>query len=138
MSLKIDDVMTHHVITVQPHHTLEHVKGVMEKNRVSAVPIVNSDGEPVGIVTSTDFISKHKEGTPVSAVMNDHVWQVPQYNEVAVAAKIMKKRHIHHLVVTHEKQVVGIVSSFDLLGIIGDARWVRKDRGTKPKGSRHG
>ena len=51
MTVKIADVMSKRVITAQPHHSVEHVRSIMNKNRILAVPIVGPDGEAVGIVT---------------------------------------------------------------------------------------
>ena len=34
------------------------------------------------------------------------------------AARIMRKHKIHHIVVTDQTKVVGIVSSLDLLGLV--------------------
>ncbi len=50
--------------------------------------------------------------------MTEGVYKLPAYNNVDVAAKVMRKNRIHHVVVTHEQEVVGIVSSFDLLKLV--------------------
>ena len=127
MSVKIADLMAGKVITAQPHHSVDHVRGLMEHNNISAVPIVDVDEHPVGIVTSTDLVAERKGGTPVSGFMADKVAVVPQYNDASVAARMMRKRKIHHVLVTHEKQVVGIISSFDLLKLVEDHKFVLKN-----------
>lgn len=127
MSVKISDLMAKRVITAQPHHTVEHVRGLMERNRIGAVPVVGPDGEAVGIVTATDLVAELKNGTPVSRIMTERVYRVPAYNEVHVAARVMRNHKIHHVVVTHEQEVVGIISSFDLLKLVEDRRFVSKD-----------
>ena len=38
--------------------------------------------------------------------------------EASEAARKMRKHRIHHIVVTDQTKVVGIVSSFDLLGLV--------------------
>jgi CBS domain-containing protein len=126
MNVKISDLMIKRVITAQPHHTVEHVRGMMERNRISAVPVVGPDGETVGIVTSTDLVANPRDGTPIGQVMTERVHSVPAYNDVHVAARVMRNHKIHHVVVTHEKQVVGIISSFDLLKLVEDHRFVMK------------
>ena len=127
MSVKISDLMAKRVITAQPHHTVEHVRGLMERNRIGAVPVVGPGGEAVGIVTATDLVAELKNGTPVSRIMTERVYRVPAYNDVHVAARVMRKHKIHHVVVTHEQAVVGIISSFDLLKLVEDRRFVSKD-----------
>ena len=66
MSVKVEELMTASVITAQPHHSVEHVRGMLEKNSISAVPVVDSDGHPIGIVSSTDLVQELKPGSPIS------------------------------------------------------------------------
>lgn len=127
MSVKIHDLMAKRVITAQPHHTIEHVRGLMQRNRIHAVPIVDTDGKPVGFVSSADLTTESRKGQPISSVMTDDVFTIPQYNDVHVAARMMRNRRVHHVVVTHEQKVVGIISSFDLLKLVDDKRFVMKN-----------
>ena len=106
MNVKIADLMAKQVITSQPHHTIDHVRKIMQRNRISAVPIVNGDDEPLGIITSSDLGRGLKGSTPVSSILQPHIHQVPAYNDISVAAKVMRKNKIHHLLVTHEGAIV--------------------------------
>lgn len=133
MNVKIADLMADKVVVTQPHKSIGHVKDIMEKNHISAVPVVNSDNEPVGIVTSSDLHKGHKDTTPVSQILPDKVLTVPAYNEASVAARIMRKYGFHHVVVTHEKEIVGIISSFDLLKLIDGKRFTAKNAPTTGK-----
>jgi CBS domain-containing protein len=133
MNLKIVDVMAKRVIFAEPHHTVEHVRGLLQRNRIHALPVVGSDGELHGIVTSADLANKLKNDTPVSRIMTRDVRAVPAYNDASVAARIMRKHKIHHVVVTHEKQVVGMISSFDLLKLIEGHRFAVKSAPSTPK-----
>lgn len=126
MNVKINDLMTRRVITAERHHTVDHIRGMMTRNRMHAIPIVDAEGNAVGIVTSADLVAAKKGASPVSAIMHEGIHAVPAYNDVHVAARIMRKHRIHHVVVTHEKKVVGLVSSFDLLKLIEDHRFVAK------------
>ena len=65
--------------------------------------------------------------------MSEGVRAVPAYNDVSVAARIMRKRKIHHVVVTHEKRVVGMISSFDLLQLVEGHRFSVKGAPTTSK-----
>jgi CBS domain-containing protein len=126
MNVKIDDLMVERVVTAQPHHTVGHVRRLMERNRVHAIPVVDPEGKPVGIASSADLARELREGTPISKVMTEPVYVVPQYNDVQIAARMMRKHRIHHLVVTHEKKMVGILSSLDLLKLVEDRRFAPK------------
>ncbi len=126
MILRVKDLMVSPVITSVPHKSAGHVKDIMYKNRIKAVPIVNADNEPVGIITSSDLLKTDSEGTPVKNIMTDKVFTIPQYSPVQDAARMMRKRHIHHIIVTHEQQVIGIISSFDLLKLVENKRYIEK------------
>lgn len=123
MNIRIADIMTKRVVVAQPHHTIGHVRRLMERNRISALPVVGPDNEALGIVTSSDLLRRHKDESPCSRIMSDGVRAVPAYNEVSVAARIMRKHRIHHVVVTKEKKVVGMISSFDLLKLVDGNRF---------------
>lgn len=133
MSLKINDIMAKNVITAQPHHTIDHVRSLMHRNRILAVPVLNPDEEPVGIVTSSDLLQDLNGATPISQLMTEKVYKVPAYNDVNIAARMMRRHRIHHVVVTHEKKLVGIVSSFDLLQLVEDHRFEARDKPTPRK-----
>jgi CBS domain-containing protein len=110
----------------------------MKKNKVSAVPIVSTDGEPLGIVSATDLLPELNESTPVGKLMTQKVYTIPKYEEVSIAARMMRNHRIHRVVVTHEKKVVGIISAFDLLKLVEDHRYVQKNAPTisKRKGAK--
>lgn len=127
MNAKIADVMTESVVTTEPHVTVDHVRHMLQRNKVSAVPVVDTDGRPVGIVSATDLVVGLKPDSPISTIMTEKVYTVPQYDDVSVAARIMRNHKIHRVVVTHEQQVVGIVSAFDLLQLVESHRWVPKN-----------
>lgn len=133
MNVKIADVMAKRVICAQPHHSVEHLRGMLQRNHIHAVPVVGPDHEPLGIVTTADLAHDLKNGTPVRHVMTEGVRTVPAYNDVSVAARIMRRHKIHHIVVTHEKKVVGMISSFDLLKLVEGHRFAVKDPPTAPK-----
>ena len=133
MNIKIADIMAKRVITVQQHHSITHARQIMERNRISALPVVGDDNGALGIITSTDLAKQHKDETPCSRIMNDRVFAVPAYNDVSVAARIMRKHKIHHVVVTKEKRVMGLISSFDLLKLVDGKRFELKQAPTVSK-----
>lgn len=132
MNIKIADLMAKRVISAQPHHSIDHIRGIMERNRIHAVPIVGPESEAIGIVTTADAARKLKGESPVRRIMSDRVYCVPAYNDASTAARIMRKHKIHHVVVTHEKKVVGIISSFDLLKLVEGHRFTMK-QGPAPR-----
>ena len=133
MNAKVADLMTESVVTTEPHATVSHVRTMLERNKVGAIPVVDTEGKPVGIISATDLVAELKPESPVSAVMTSKVYSVPKYDDVSTAARVMRNHKIHRVVVTHEKKVIGIISSFDLLKLVEKHRYVAK---AAPRASR--
>lgn len=124
--------MIENVITTVPHKSVGHVKNIMKTNKIKLVPIVNPENELKGIVSSADLLGVNDQ-KPVSQVMVKDVVNIPAYSDISHAARAMRNRKIHHLVVTDEQKVVGIISSFDLLKLVEDKRFVAKNAPTSRK-----
>lgn len=127
MNARIHDLMTEAVVTTEPHASIDRVRRLLQRNKVGAVPVVDTEGQPVGIVSATDLVPGLKAESPVRTIMTEKVYTVPQYDDVSVAARIMRNHKIHRVVVTHEKKVVGMISAFDLLALVESHRWVPKN-----------
>ncbi len=135
MTVKVKDLMTTNVITAQPHQTVGQMIGKMTKRSLNSLPVVSPDNVPIGVVSTSDLLAAEKEGTPISSIMTEKVYTIPEYEEVTVAARMMRNHKIHHLIVTREQKVVGVISSFDLLKLVEGHRFVMKNAPTpKSKG----
>jgi len=126
MNAKVADLMTEAVVTTEPHVSIDRVRRLLRRNKVSAVPIVDGEGCPLGIVSATDLVAGLKPASPVSSIMTEKVYTVPKYEDVSIAARIMRNHRIHRVVVTHEQKVAGVISAFDLLELVEGHRWVAK------------
>lgn len=134
MTVKVSDLMAQQVVTAEPHQTVDHVRKMIERNKISAVPVLDPEGRPVGIVSLKDLnASGIKDGTPVSQLMTEKVYTVPLYEKISIAARVMRNHQIHRVVVTHEGRVEGMLSAFDLLALVEDRRFVMKNPATPKK-----
>jgi CBS domain-containing protein len=126
VNVKVGDLMRAQVVTVQPHQTVDQARALLERHHIHAVPVVDTEGRPVGIVSTSDLLGDAKGGAPVSQVMTEKVYTVPAYDDVSVAARVMRNHQIHRVVVTDEQKIVGILSAFDLLQLVEDHRFAMK------------
>jgi len=53
--IKVKNIMTKEVITVPPDFTVEETALVLQKNKISGAPVVDSKGKLVGTITQTDL-----------------------------------------------------------------------------------
>jgi len=54
----IKDIMTTNVMTVNENDTIERCANLMIKNNLSGLPVVNDEGDVLGIVTEGDLIRR--------------------------------------------------------------------------------
>ena len=133
MNAKIKDLMVESVETATPDQTVGDVREIMTSKGISSLPVVNAGGEPIGIVTTTDLIEVLEDDQKVEDIMSNVVYVVPQYDDVSIAARVMRNHNIHRVVVTHEQKVVGMLSAFDLLKLVEGHRFVAKNAPTPSK-----
>jgi CBS domain-containing protein len=117
----VSEVMTTDVRTVRSSETIGPIRDLMLDGRIHSAPVLDGDGVLVGIVTSSDLVEEWAPQMGVTTVMNDAVVTVDPDTTVVDAARLMLDHRIHHLVVVGAGDVVGLVSSFDLLrALAGD------------------
>jgi CBS domain-containing protein len=133
VNVTISEVMRSPVMTLTPHQSAGHAREVMTRHRVSALPVVTSDGSLVGMVTTSDLVGGHADPTPVGSFAKKDVYRVRPSDGPHVAARIMRNHHLHHVVVVDDERVVGMVSSYDLLRLVEEHRFVMKNAPTPPR-----
>ena len=136
LNTKVSDLMVEQVLTAAPTESVANAREIMKKERIQAIPIVDSSEELVGIVSAADLVQVVDGSMALRRVMTRSPSTIPAYEDISAAARLMRKRHIHHLAVTHEKKIVGIISSFDLLSLVEEHRFAMKQAPTPKKKAR--
>ena len=140
--MKAADIMTHNVISVQPETTILQAAELMLQHRISGLPVVDSDGHVVGIVTEGDFLRRVETGTQrkrarwvellvgpgrlaedyvrsrsrrVGDVMTQSVHSIREDTPLSDAVELMERHRIKRLPVLREHKLVGMVSRANLL-----------------------
>ena len=118
MSVAISKIMVSPVVEAGDSQNVGEVRNLMDSLEISALPVVSTTGVLVGIVTADDLVIDYDDTLPVSRVMTSPVHTLEPDADVAEAAHLMRQHGHHHLVITDNGKVVGILSSLDLLGLI--------------------
>jgi len=139
--MKVADVMTSDVITVQPRTSLKEVAAILADRRISGVPVVDEDGKIVGVVSEADILFKERgpsERKGILAVFTDPIYgaggqlkleartaaeamtapaqTIAPWRPLSAAAAQMLDRAVNRLpVVDNEGRLVGIVTRADLV-----------------------
>ncbi len=61
--MKAIDVMTRNLVTIKPDASVMEAAKLMYENDVSALPVVDIDGELIGIVSEADLMRRKEIGT---------------------------------------------------------------------------
>lgn len=122
----IKELMSTGLVTLSPEdRIIEHLK-IFEENEINHVPVLDSNREVIGLLTNRDFdnyvnivkIIQAEAEDPIKVrdIMNERVFVYTENVHIESAAQAMVDNDIHAIVVVNEKkQLIGIVTSTDLL-----------------------
>ena len=113
----VNDLMTSDLLKVKPGDLVDHARDLLLTIGIHALPVMDGN-EVVGIVTSADLTEGWNGDEPVSAVMTRAPVTIDLGATIGEAAETMIGSRIHHLLVTDDAEVVGILSSLDLLRVL--------------------
>ncbi len=117
--MKVKDVMTTNVSTVNEGSTLREVASQMQSLNVGSIPVCDKSNRPIGIVTDRDMVIRGlstgaESSSPVSSIMTKNIISVSPDTGIHEAARIMAQNQIRRLPVVENNTIVGILSIGDL------------------------
>lgn len=132
--VSVQQVMTTEVLSVHPGDTMEVVHRVFNATDIHHLPVVDKDGQVVGIISKSDYYSISNafplfrpdlrqaanerlfKSLLVEDVMTRQVATLYPDDPLTVAAGYFKENIFHAIpIVTREGKLVGILTTFDLL-----------------------
>ncbi|MFJ3705499.1 MULTISPECIES: CBS domain-containing protein [unclassified Streptomyces] len=124
--LTVADLMTPSVISIQRGTTFKEIARLLSESAVTAVPVVDDAGRPVGVVSEADLLRNRTTGAARDAgalMSHPAVTAEPRWN-VVHAARVMEEHRVKRLpVVDGQGRLVGVLSRSDLLQV-----FLRRDR----------
>lgn len=124
-TLQVREVMSPSCLTVEAEQTMDAAAEKFLDRRVSGMPVVNEEGQCIGVLSATDYIWHERSGTPEDPVhlyMSPRVISVRPEQLLLDAAVLMVAHHIHRVVVVDDEQrAVGVVSSLDVVNAVVSA-----------------
>ncbi|WP_265564889.1 CBS domain-containing protein [Streptomyces hygroscopicus] len=115
----VGDLMTPTAVSVRPGTTFKEIARLLDEYDITAVPVVDDDGRPVGVVSEADLLRKQTSvGVGSSArdlMTSPAVVAQPEWNAVR-AARTMEERKVKRLpVVDGDGRLIGVISRGDLV-----------------------
>ncbi|SNZ15121.1 IMP dehydrogenase [Hydrogenobacter hydrogenophilus] len=106
-------------ITVRPEDTVRHAMHIMEKYKISGVPVVDGDGMLVGILTNRDlrFLKSTDYDKPVSLFMTkERLITAQERVTLEEAEEILQKHKVEKLpIVDKEGRLRGLITIKDIV-----------------------
>jgi CBS domain-containing protein len=132
--MRVRDVMTTKVFSIQPNKHLRAVEEIMKWAHVRHVPVVDNHGRLVGIISHRDLMgaavstlqvkiseverNQHNASIEVQQIMHHPTATIGPDERVQRAAHLMRSLKIGCLPVLEDQHLVGIVTEADLLHIV--------------------
>ncbi|MEZ2744459.1 CBS domain-containing protein [Halopseudomonas bauzanensis] len=108
------------VHTIEADATVLTALRVMAEHNIGALP-VTEEGKVIGVISERDYARKcvlqgrSSIGTMVRELMNSPVTTVSPKQSVSECLSLITDRHLRHLPVVEDDQLVGLVSIGDLV-----------------------
>ena len=118
--MRIEEIMTTPIVFTQPEIKISNLKDMFARKKISAVPVLEKDGEISGVISSNDLIAVNDQSTLVKDVMTHRVHVCLKSGRVKDAAKVMAKNNIHHLIVMDDGNIVGMISSINIVKLYSE------------------
>ncbi len=142
---KVAEIMTRDVITVTPETSLRDLAQILSENNINGVPVVDDEGDVVGVVCESDLVEQNKPlhiptvfvildsiiplenpwrlqkefkrlvATTVGDIFSRPAVRVDPDTDVQEVARIMSERRIHTIPVLERGKLVGVVGKGDVI-----------------------
>ncbi|MGA1866259.1 MAG: CBS domain-containing protein [Thermoplasmatota archaeon] len=119
--MNVSDIMVKDPVKAELPITREEVLSLLVKNKRTGMPVVDSDGKVLGVITRKDIFENPGE-EQVAVIME---WDVPMISPSATvekAARIMWEQNVRRLPVVKKNELVGLLTPSDLLRVIEKSR----------------
>lgn len=131
MITDIKSIYSKNIISIQESASLSEADDIMDYNNFRHLPVIDDMGTLVGILSKTDYIAlKHVESKlnkfVVKDFMSSHVKVVSKMTKIREVAKLFVSKKISSVLVVDKSEVIGIVTSEDLIRLLADANYMNE------------
>ena len=119
--IKVRDIMTRDVLSVQPDQSVDSARFAMSADFVSGVPVCNRDGVVVGVLSKTDLVDAQRRCATASVgdLMTHRVHAVRADDDLRAAVEVMVAKRVHRVIVTDDDgPLAGIVTPMDIMAAL--------------------
>jgi len=120
----VKDIMSSPVVSLAEDSASNKVATLMDENDLGCVIVTNQAGKPVGIITERDLVirvlAKNLVPDTIKAkeIMTSPLVTIQPEATISEAARRMSRMDIRRLGVVYKGNLVGLISSRDILGVM--------------------
>jgi CBS domain-containing protein len=137
----VKDVMSSPTITVDEKALVQKVAQFMEKYKVGGIIVTGKQGKPLGIITERDLVqrvlAKSNQQTKLTArqVMTAPLITVDPDETLSETARRMSHLNVRRLGVMYKGNLVGVVTSRDILAITPELLQIMQEQARIKEGA---
>lgn len=128
--MRAAEIMQKDILAVSPELPLASFEEFLSTEDISGAPVQDDRGNIVGVVSKTDLvralsgrdddegIEALRSNLTVEDIMTRDVVTVSPHDDVKVVVRHMLDGRLHRVLVAENNEVLGIITSFDLLALL--------------------
>ncbi len=132
--MKVAELMQTNVLTIRPDIPVAEAVISLADAHVSGLPVVDGNGQILGVVSTTDLLGAEAEAsddraraslfkrTQVRDIMTPHAQTIAPDAEVKEAAQQMLYVDVRRLFVVSDEKLVGVISTKDIVQAVATGK----------------
>ena len=132
--MTVAELMQRHVKTVGSEASLAEAIVFLADAHISGMPVVDGSGKVIGVLSTTDVLTAEAEvddpaarqalfeNTAVRDIMTPRPFTIAPGEDIREAARQMLYADVHRIFVAEGDQVVGIISTTDIVRAVATGR----------------
>ena len=132
--MTVAELMQRHVKTVGSEASLAEAIVSLADAHISGMPVVDGTGKVIGVLSTTDVLTAEAEvddpaarqalfeNTAVRDIMTPRPFTIAPGEDIREAARQMLYADVHRIFVAEGDQVVGIISTTDIVRAVATGR----------------
>ncbi|MDK9706414.1 MAG: CBS domain-containing protein [Desulforhopalus sp.] len=123
-NLSVSRAMRRQVICLEQDKSIGHGINIIIKHKVNALLVVDSQQQPIGVVSKTDIMGAYYAGLPIDSPLEDIMVSPPLFCKAAdsleTALEQMRSHRVYRLYVAGDQgeELVGALAYPDIVGML--------------------
>jgi CBS domain-containing protein len=125
--MRAKDLMNTDVVTIREDAPVSHLCDVMQAAHANGLPVLNGDGELVGVVTEDDILygtmgvfDKNGSAVLVRDIMTSPAVCATEDTDVVELSRMLSGMRIHRIPIVVNGRVAGVVTALDVVRAVAE------------------